>query len=75
MHVLGEPLADFRDAIARRMTSKVIGERTAVWQQQLEITRIVNRVIAEPLIAFLAKKRSGGSTKSNHMVVVAFSCR
>ena len=60
VHVLGEPLADLRDALARRMCSKVIGERRPAWQLPLEIPRIVNRAVAEPLFAFLAKKRGGG---------------
>ena len=36
IHVLGEPLADVRDALARRMCSKVIGERRPAWQLPLE---------------------------------------
>ena len=59
--MLGEPLSDVRDALARRMCSRVIGERRPAWQLQLEIPRISNAAVAEPLFKFLSRKRSGGA--------------
>lgn len=61
IHVLGEPLFDVRDALARRLCSKIIGERRPVWQLPLEIPRISNAAIAEPLFKFLSRKRGGGA--------------
>ena len=61
IHVLGEPLQDLREALARRLTSKIIGERRPAWELPLDIPRISNSAIAEPLLHFLSKKRGGGS--------------
>ena len=63
VHVLGEPLEDVREALARRLCSKLIGERRPAWELPLEIPRINNRAIAEPLLRFLARKRGGGAYK------------
>ena len=54
---------DVRDALARRLCSKLIGERRPAWQLPLDIPRINNGAIAEPLLRFLARKRSGGAYK------------
>ena len=65
IHVLGEPLNDLREAIARRLTSKVIGERVPAWQLPLEVPRITYFQVAAKLFEFLAVKRKGGKRSTS----------
>ena len=48
IHVLGEPLEDLREALARRLTSKIIGERRPAWELPLDIPRISNETRPSP---------------------------
>ena len=40
VHVLGLQLNDLRESLARRLTSRRIGERVACWRLPLEVPRI-----------------------------------
>ena len=57
--ILDRPLSLLRDGLARRMLSKVVGERRPVWEHRVEFPGLSLVKVVRPLLEWLRRPRSG----------------
>ena len=57
--ILDRPLSLLRDGLARRMLSKVVGERRPVWEHRIEFPGLSLVEVVRPLLEWLRRPRSG----------------